>query len=496
MIKYILFIGLLLANVSCSEFLEPKSQNEYVPENAVSLNEMLLGEAYARPSSSNCLFSFQTILDDDVACSTLPYSVSLEEQVEGYHALYSWQPDMFTAMENVGKGKNPWKAYYDLILGCNAALDYIDDMVGTADEIAIVKAQAHALRALYYFNLVNLFGEPYNHNQEALGVPLKLTSELTTDYPLCNTVGEVYEQIVRDLDAAEENYLALPEEDQYRQNYRTSLPMVQLLKSRVFLYMERWAEAAEYAEKVITEWNFSLVDLNTLPTPTEREPYYNFVSYDCSETIWMYGQIQDVTEFVTLVTEDDDNTLRRHQFCASESLLNGYVTGDLRKEKYIVAEKEDPSIYLPWGKTYVSSEHVAASSTEFGVAFRLAEAYLNLAEGAALSDDPETARNAINTLREKRFTPETYSPMPELTGDELVEFIRQERRLELCFEGFRWFDLRRYGMPSFSREWRLEGELVAIYTLAEDDPSYTLPIPEDVLEMNSNLVQNVLANPR
>ena len=502
MIKYIVFIGLFLVSVSCSDFLEPKSQNEYVPENAVSLNEMLLGEAYARADYSNCLFSLQTILDDDVTCSTLPYPVySGANNEEGYHALYSWQPDMFTTMENVGmyndNSSNPWKAYYDLILGCNAALDYIDDVVGTDEEVALVKAQAHALRALYYFNLVNLFGEPYNHNKEALGVPLKLTSELTTDYPSRNTVEEVYEQIERDLDAAEEYYLALPEDMQYKQDFRTNLPMVQLLKSRVFLHMERWAEAAEYANRVITEWEFSLIDLNTLPTPTEREPYYNFISYDCSETIWLYGSTMDVTRYVTLVTQDDnDNTLWRHQFSASESLLNGYVTGDLRKEKYIVTEKEDPSIYLPWGKTYVSSEHLTNSTTEFGLAFRLAEAYLNLAEGAALSDDPVTARNAMNTLREKRFTPETYSPMPELTGDELVEFIRQERRLELCYEGFRWFDLRRYGMPSFSREWRLEGEFVALYTLAEDDPSYTLPIPEGVLEMNRNLVQNVLANPR
>lgn len=284
MIKYIVFIGLFLVSVSCSDFLEPKSQNEYVPENAVSLNEMLLGEAYARADYSNCLFSLQTILDDDVTCSTLPYPVySGANNVEGYHALYSWQPDMFTTMENVGlyndNSSNPWKAYYDLILGCNAALDYIDDVVGTDEEVALVKAQAHALRALYYFNLVNLFGEPYSHNKEALGVPLKLTSELTTDYPLRNTVEEVYEQIERDLDAAEEYYLALPEDMQYKQDFRTNLPMVQLLKSRVFLHMERWAEAAEYANRVITEWEFSLVDLNTLPTPTEREPYYNFISY-------------------------------------------------------------------------------------------------------------------------------------------------------------------------------------------------------------------------
>ena len=493
------FVALSCFFASCSDFLEPKSQNEYVPETATALNEMLLGDAYAKPGVTNCLFALQAMLDDDVACSTLPYPVYSNGQgaIPGYHALYSWQPDFALMMEEyANRSCNAWGAYYDLILGCNAALDYIDDMVGTPEEIAIVKAQALALRALYYFNLVNLYGEPYSHNKEALGVPLKLTSELTTNYPRRNTVEEVYEQIVKDLDEAERLYLTLPEADQWKQDYRTSLPMVQLLKSRVFLHMERWEEAATYAKKVITDWGFALIDLNTLPTPTEKDPYYNFISFDCSETIYLYGNITDATTYLTLTTESEEGNIKRHQFCVSEDLLEGYVVGDLRKEKYIVTEKDEPSVYLPWGKVYINSNHVATNSSEFGVAFRLAEAYLNWAEGAALSDDPETARNAINTLREKRFTPEAYSPISELTGDELVEFIRQERRLELCFEGFRWFDLRRYGMPSFSRDWRLEGEFVARYTLAEDDPGYTLPIPEEVLELNKNLEQNVLANPR
>ena len=68
--------------------------------------------------------------------------------------------------------------------------------------------------------------------------------------------------------------------------------------------------------------------------------------------------------------------------------------------------------------------------------------------------------------------------------------------MELCYEGFRWFDLRRYGMPSFSRDWVVNGEKVATYVIAEKDPSYTLPIPEQVLEKNKNLEQNTLANPR
>ena len=57
-------IGLLLMVTSCSDFLEPKSQSEFVPKNAVSLNEMLLGNAYPQPNVSSCyLFSLQAMLD-------------------------------------------------------------------------------------------------------------------------------------------------------------------------------------------------------------------------------------------------------------------------------------------------------------------------------------------------------------------------------------------------------------------------------------------------
>ena len=70
-------------------------------------------------------------------------------------------------------------------------------------------------------------------------------------------------------------------------------------------------------------------------------------------------------------------------------------------------------------------------------------------------------------------------------------FIKSERRKELCFEGQRWFDLRRYGMPQIIHRW---GEQV--YTLKQNDPSYTMPIPDAVLIKNKKLEQNPLAPKR
>ncbi len=145
--------------------------------------------------------------------------------------------------------KNYWETFYQFILGANAALDYIDDVSGTVEEKNLVKAQAYALRAFYYFQLVNLFGEPYNYNKDALGVPLKLTSAMENKEIPRNMVKEVYDQILKDLTEAENIYESLPENMQFRRDYRTNLPMVQLLRSRVLLYMEDWKNAAIYAQK-------------------------------------------------------------------------------------------------------------------------------------------------------------------------------------------------------------------------------------------------------
>lgn len=60
-------IGIVLLSLSsCSDFLEPKSQSEYVPKDANALQEMLIGSAYPQHKSGNNLLGFLSFLDDDV----------------------------------------------------------------------------------------------------------------------------------------------------------------------------------------------------------------------------------------------------------------------------------------------------------------------------------------------------------------------------------------------------------------------------------------------
>ncbi len=511
MIKKFLYVGLIGLLTGCSDFLEPKSQSEFIPKDIVSLNEMLLGVAYPQGTGGGKeIMSIMPLFEDDICCTDSLGTVGLNQMTSSkiINALFSWQPDAFKVMYDNGSYVNEWRNYYEFIVGANAALDYLDDVSGSKDEKNLVKGQACALRAFYYFQLVNLWGEPYNYNKKALGVPLKTTSALEYKELPRNTVEEVYEQIMRDLNDAEKCYEALPENLQFKKDYRVSLPMIQLLKSRVFLYMENWTEAAIYAKKVIEDWEFALLDFNSLPAPTLDKPYYNFITMDSPECIWVFGEIKKDIGFIDEIVEradpyDPSKMISVCKLNAAPELLEAYMEGDLRKENYIVRNllqnsrgKYSLGGYCAFGKFAISSLHSADNENGFAHAFRVAEAYLNLAEAAAKDNDETTALWALNELRMKRFTPEFYKEVSGISGEELVDRIRLERRLEMCFEGHRWFDLRRYGMPSFTRAWKDNGQVVKYYTLEKNDPFYTLPIPYEVMQENRNLVQNELPNPR
>ena len=89
-----------LSMTACSDFLEPDSESEFVPEDATSLNELLLGEAYMRNDMKGFNI-FLGLLEDDIEAS--PYQTP-NEGFDGnlYLASYTWQPDMYEMMEEAG----------------------------------------------------------------------------------------------------------------------------------------------------------------------------------------------------------------------------------------------------------------------------------------------------------------------------------------------------------------------------------------------------------
>ncbi|MDE6065411.1 MAG: RagB/SusD family nutrient uptake outer membrane protein [Duncaniella sp.] len=508
-IKSIIFGLLGLSLNSCNDFLEPQSSSEFVPKDANSLNEILLGEAYPHTSSSYYLEGFVHLFDDDVAMAEYQDPQS-GFNIEQYFIPFTWQPDLWNELDQVvtAKSYNQYYYCYEFILGCNAILDYIGQAEGDLqDDIDNVVAQAHTLRAFYYLQLVNLFGAPYTYAPDSPGVPLKLTSKIENKPLTRNTVREVYEQIVEDLTEAITLYESLPENRKWKMDYRTSLPMAELLLSRVYLYMENWEEAAKYAERVMKNSNFTLTDLNTIQrytttTPVQRT-YHDFHSYTGStECIWPYGRRGDFFLWLTdYVVEQGTGLVKHSYFKASPDLMDSFEEYDLRKDCYVVrswyVDSSGEEFPQAVGKTTVSAQFTCSNDnlSIFGRSLRYAEAFVNYAEAKSNIPGGEIdAIAALNELREMRFESGHYQPLGNMSAEACRQFVREERRRELCFEGQRWFDLRRWGMPEIKHVWYPDAETAVEYVLSAQDLQYTLPLPNSTVDSNPELTQNPQAS--
>ena len=174
-------------------------------------------------------------------------------------------------------------------------------------------------------------------------------------------------------------------------------------------------------------------------------------------------------------------------FVVSDDLLALYSEDDLRLTNYFkntIGNQTRPtnkqySVYTPikWTKN---------SATVYANALRISEAYLNRAEAFAELGNTNKALADLNELRENRMKPGT----PPLAVDEdgIVATVRKERRRELAFEGFRWFDLRRYGCPPLTHTYSSkENEGAGDVFELKEKGSYVLPIPKSERERNTEI---------
>ena len=467
--------GCMFALQSCGDFLEEVSQDEFEPKTTEAFRELLNGEGYNFSSSVNPL---TYMMDDDVeSVSTSSWDDIQRIQQE----LYTWQPDFYSFQDEEGtytsSNKDVYKNLYELIMACNIVNEYIDGSQGTDADNVIVRAEALSLRAFYYLQLVNLYAYPYNDKDHdpstALGVPLVLASEVFDEGEPRSTVKKVYDQIATDIEQACDLF---GQDKTNRGVFRISYTAAHLLASRIYLYMENWDKVIEHATYAL-ETAPELADLNNYTIDNTYNPTNGVISRNFPETIFLGGYRAISGSYGLMGTP----------FNVSSDLFNSYADNDLRIGTYLM----EASSYLPYNYMLLKS------SSEQEYAWRTSELYLNRAEAYIelyMDGDQAAGQKAVddlNTLLSKRYR--DYEPLTLKPADELLELYREERRKELCFEGFRWFDLRRYGMPQLEHILIDQNGNSTRYILKEKDPSYVLPLPDNAMEHNSNLIQNELS---
>src|SRR5258708_18944412 len=148
-----------------------------------------------------------------------------------------------------------WQFNYQVIARANDVIYTVPKVPGTNftdAERAQFIAEAKFLRAMVHFQMVNLFAQPYNFsNGSNLGIPLVTTQFTgTVTFPGRNSVAEVYDQVIKDLNEAIPDLPTTYSTAIFTRG-RATKGAAQALLSRVYLYKGDYTNAATNAKLVL-----------------------------------------------------------------------------------------------------------------------------------------------------------------------------------------------------------------------------------------------------
>jgi len=322
------------------------------------------------------------------------------------------------------------------------SLDIIDLNENDIDRASSVRGQALAVRALLHFDLLRAFATDFNSNTPGVIIQLRtldFIQDNTLELPRA-TVGEVLTAINDDLDLAE-SLIPVSLSSDYEV---FNLNAVTALRARIALYTEDYQAAVNFASQVIA----------SVPPLSSTEDYFNMWRDNvgpgddgASETIFQIER--DLTdERIGNIWQDTNEDIF---FSMSSDLLDVISSQDIRREVLLdleteVTEDTASSDELIIGK-YLGDEDNTRFLNHIRV-FRSSEMVLIRAEANARLMNLSDAQQDIELLRNLRGST-TITPDYTTSGMQVALLdILEERRIELAFEGHRFFDLKRYNLPA------------------------------------------------
>lgn len=433
--------------------------------------------------------------------------------------------------------RETWNAFYQGINQANAVVGRASQIQGMDEALKTTRvAEVRFLRALYYFTLVQFYGDVHLSLEETVGVQ---TAANRTPR------GQIYEQaIIPDLEFAIAN---LPVT---QANYgRATKPAAEFLLAKVHLtrgYLadaakpDDFQKAAQYAHNVINNYDFKLLD--------DFDDLWDIKNQVNSEMVWTIQNTIDpilngngnrahlyfIMEYDVLpgMTRDIENGRPWKRFMPTDYLL-GLWDRDV-DSRYFKSFKHvfyannadnipkdpagnpkfavgDTAIFFPgveWSDEKVASvPYLVFRPSEYSerrflslkkfldntradrqqepgsrdwVLMRLADAYLVAAEAQFKMGNTDRAAEYINVVRRRAAWPGKEAEM-EITGaDVTLDFILEERARELAGENHRWFDLTRTG-TLVDRVRRYNPKAIGI-----QDYHILRPIPQDQIDKTSN----------
>lgn len=450
-IKYIVFASLLISG--CRKFVEPGS-----PETQLDAVAVFRSDATAHAAQLGIYRSMET---EALAYRVLSAAGLSADELSNFSSSWS-SVDMAT---NNLTTDNPavlqlWTNFYRYIYQANAVLEGVasSSTLGKSSSEQLI-GEAKFVRAFCYLYLAQFFGE----------VPLVsatnyLINSTIARSPLTTVFDFIEADLVDAVDLLPENYTnatGAPSTERVRPNKVAA----KALLARLYLIQGRWSEVEAVTSEILSQSGRYGLEANLDDVFLKNS----------SEAIWQWMSI--VARYNSSVGANTVLLTTPTSVALDTAFLNSFRHGDKRRQNWVssitVAGK---TYYFPF--KYKVGQN-APTITEYTMAIRLAEIYLNRAEARAMLDQLILAHEDINVIRERAG----LAHLAGLPKEELIDSIHTERRYELFSEfGDRWFDLNRTG--------KAEGTLTALKGANWNSTDRLYPIPQQERDRNPNISQN------
>jgi len=471
---------------SCEDFLDVKPSNLANSETSITnANDAKVAiNGLMRKMASSSYYGRNFVIYGDAKGGDF----AIRSQGRGLDWYYAFN---HSASTNSGSGF--WEQIYHNILQANNLILNIQKMedadMGTA-VLSDYKAQAMTARALMYFDLVRLYGKPYNMDKASFGVPLVLEPLDASAQPTRASVEAVYTQILKDLaDAAP--LLSKNKVNGYINYYANKA-----IEARVHLFMDNFAASLAAAEEVINSGKYSLY----------------------SNTAWVgswaaqFGT-ESVFELAVLPAEADLTTGSLGYYLLRNLKVSGALGYFMASDYWITRMNEDPTD-VRWGVM----DYDESSNTRFGSSLkyvggtamkgdkttgtlssvnikviRLSEMYLVAAEAALRLPTPDRAK-AANYLNQIRKRAPALAPADETTVT--VDMIMDEKSKEFFAEGLRFFDMIRLNRTiELNDEFIIPAVIITHRGKTVDRTYYKTILPISQAELDANPAIGAQQNP-
>ncbi|MFC5409821.1 RagB/SusD family nutrient uptake outer membrane protein [Larkinella bovis] len=370
-----------------------------------------------------------------------------------------------------------WSTVYAAINRANAVIARVPGIPMDDDLKARYVAEAKFMRGFYYFTLVRLFGR----------VPL-MTSETTSLNDLSvsrASVDEVYQLIIRDFTEAES---ILPTTYTGADRGRATKGAAKAFLAKVYLTRQDWSNAATKAKEVIDLGVYDLwanfADAFLIANKNGKEAVFEVqaLSGGFGEGSWMQGYMRATFDRVNNIAGFGDDP-------PTENLYRSYRSDDKRRDVTLrlYSATTNPaapaSVLFP---CYVNKylDPTATGNGDGGNNYpiiRYPDVLLMYAE--ALNEQGANNPVAYSTFNRIRNRAGLPNLTPNLSQAQFRDSLLLERRLELAFEGHRWYDL--------ARTKRLISAMKAQNpTIPVAEHHYLFPIPQTERDVNPKLEQN------